>query len=64
MKFMNQNESLSLYFNSLSNLSKYLSLLNCEFLIGWLLLFFVFVFLNLVLSYPFLLVSVLVLVKY
>ena len=30
MKFMNQNESLSLYFN----LSKSLSLLNCEHLIG------------------------------
>ena len=37
MKFM--NESLSLFFNSLSNLSKSLSLLNCESLIGWLLLF-------------------------
>ena len=39
MKFMNQNESLSLYFNSLSNVSKSLSLLNCKSLIGWLLLF-------------------------
>ena len=37
MKFM--NESLSLFFNSLSYLSKSLSLLNCESLIGWLLLF-------------------------
>ena len=37
MKFM--NESLSLFFNSLSDLSKSLSLLNCESLIGWLLLF-------------------------
>ena len=65
MKFMNQNESLSLYFNSLSNLNKSLSFLNCDSLIGWLLLFlFFFVFLNLALSYPFLLVNVLVLVKY
>ena len=39
MKFMNQNKSHSLYFNSLSDLSKSLSLLNCESLIGWLLLF-------------------------
>ena len=38
MKFVNQNESLSLYFN----LSKPLSLLNCEHLIDWLLLFFCF----------------------
>ena len=37
MKFM--NESLSLLFNSLYDLSKSLSLLNCESLIGWLLLF-------------------------
>ena len=37
MKFM--NESLSLFFNSLSDFSKSLSLLNCESLIGWLLLF-------------------------
>ena len=37
MKFM--NESLSLFFNSLSDLSKSFSLLNCESLIGWLLLF-------------------------
>ena len=37
MKFM--NESLSLFFNSLSDLSKSLSLLNYESLIGWLLLF-------------------------
>ena len=37
MKFM--NESLSLFFNSLSDLSKSLSLLNCESLISWLLLF-------------------------
>ena len=42
MKFMNQNKSLSLYFNSLSDFSKSLSLLNCESLIGWLLLFFCF----------------------
>ena len=34
IKFMNQNESLSLYFNSLSDVSKSLSLLNCESLIG------------------------------
>ena len=74
MKFMKPNlshwTSLSLYFN----LSKSLSLLNCEHLIGWLLLFFCFclfkfgfIFLSkkkLALSYPFLLVSVLVLVKY
>ena len=37
MKFM--NESLSLFFNSLSDLNKSLSLLNYESLIGWLLLF-------------------------
>ena len=37
MKFM--NKSLSLFFNSLSDLSKSLSLLNYESLIGWLLLF-------------------------
>ena len=42
MKFMNQNESLSLYFNSLSDISKSLSLLNYESLIGWLLPFFCF----------------------
>ena len=37
MKFM--NKSLSLFFNSLSDLNKSLSLLNYESLISWLLLF-------------------------